>query len=116
MSNKVELITDLEWRREPRYKIARLPYRDAIELFNRRIGQPFSCRIVCDVDPIPEDAEVVDIHTAYETRSLDIVLWHPSFDLVTCGAETPRVGGQCRLTVYCVSDWTPYPLELSDEQ
>lgn len=112
----MQLIVDPEIKREHRYKIARLPYRDAIELFNRRLGRPFSCRIVSDVDPIPDDAEVIDIHPNYEFRTLDVVLWHRSFEIVACGACLPVVSGPCRMTVYCVSDWTPFPLELNDEQ
>ena len=66
----MQLIVDPEIKREHRYKIARLPYRDAIELFNRRLGRPFSCRIVSDVDPIPTTLRLsISIQTTSFGRS-----------------------------------------------
>lgn len=50
---------------------------------------PTSAICITDAPQIPNDVEIVSVYANWESRSMDVMVRHPSFDVVPVGAKPP---------------------------
>lgn len=76
-----------------RLKIVRMDTRSIVDLLNARLYDMRDMIALPVMDGIPEDAEVVSVRENWQLRALEVMIQHPSFDVVPDGDLPPVLPG-----------------------
>lgn len=107
-SNQIAELPERLPRNYDRRRIYSMVTSDLVRLMNCvRCAEYPKFLLLFRLDKIPEDAIVAGVYFNYETNTLDLVVEHPSFDVVADGKATPRSPDPlnlCRFTVATKSE------------
>lgn len=79
-------------KKERRVKILQIP-QDLILVILNWCRDPQRCLALPVLDELPEDIEIISVHANWPCRAIDLMITHPSFDIVPNGSEPPRIPG-----------------------
>lgn len=76
--------------REGRFKVIQLPQQLMLDVFNWW-RDPIQWLAVPELPGVPEDVEVTAVHLNHQMRAFELLIWHPSFDVVPFGRQPPVI-------------------------
>ena len=93
--------------RENRVKLIRMSARLMVDIFNWHRNPPTHFLSLPESDEIPAGAEVMSVHTNWDRRCIEALVYHPSFGVAPDGDMPPLANGFVReLTL------VPFPLAV----